>query len=1606
MSCKLPFRSSEANAKSWLRTQGVIDQYRNILDYPVFVEKNSELREAGERKYGIAGSPFQSESGTYAVPNEEYFTAIDFINDPSIEIGMNPYIEALYQKRLSTSIQDLSFDEQVRKKIDKALAVYSERKVTEIDFAASRSTTYPKSKMKSYIDQKERYLAQAVNRVYALKANQKTFKVKDPATFKRIGEDIKTLNKLIAQLKDEIIKLGGKKELSPTNIHSFVKSDLDRLDQIIANLTVENIKEAKDIISFLSHITDTSFDKIESIGHPFLDKSVIFDAAKDKILPQDIEDYFESLSRELKKRQDELAKFEKGLIEDLWTNNALVKGEPGLESMTHEDLMRAKKGLKDIHWWDNWMMDIGQNTFADNGLMSQLINANIEHAYWKEDGWAKNKIEEIDRLLPGVVAEMQKLGHNLGFMNIKGTSWNIFKQKYADGHETGNMIDKYSAEWYQDYKKAKALFKYKIGIARSTGNPLAIADVMEQRRKWFKDNTEFLNVTLMDEVFNDAEIMAKYPHLDRHQSTDKAKIAAQRAKIVGIIGERHYKKIVESQVRKVKEYDADRKNLIDDLITAAGVANEAALSFRDRQKIKEWDYSNSPFLAAEYMAAGGTFTAFPSLHPTFLYTTNVPKDGYYDPAFKEIEANPVLLEFYETAADTLGIIIDKLGYEASTKLSFNSLTFIEKSVVDILLDKDLNVTQKVSASFRKIIEQLKQLIGTKIEGAFDYAHRNPVTGKPDYKVNDSFIHRERRMIKKQREFTELEFMSAFNLPTMPDSARIKEVKLITGRNVKYFNDETVLSLISKYTGKIYTSTTELEADYGEIIPIGKIIETYAVHQVARQKSFDLPKVLKTYVYLAARYHAKVQMQPTIELLKEHFDKIKDVETNKTGEIKKKRRIFKKGEPEKEPENVLVGERTHAKHQMEFAFQSLVLGNEGIKEWGVISQKLPDAPREKNIMKRLLKKYVGAILTFDGKLLSDYEKDLKANAKRAIASPHLTAEDKAKLQKMIDELGENFAASRFLNMILQFIRFKGLSYNLSSNITNFLEGQIANRLSAGIYFPTEYLNSVTPADLIAVDSIGKLDKGVVPEKALVAKLFVKKLDLLQDASNELQKTSAKTGISGSERIRPMYGTMKAEQYNQTPVVAAIMRDTKITAPGEPDTDLLHALEPIKLGGEWTFRLKAPYNTPENIEAWEALEGDMFYKFKSRASEVISSVHGRGYNELKKMAAKSTMRGRAGLMFKTWLPTEIYKRFAVEQFNLATGKTFKGRYRSLSPTSGAMLGTAITMSLIGFSPLVFVGGLASLVGAHYYGVKTPLGLLEENLLYTKILAAKFAGIWLNPLSRLITKKNLEVHLLPDDSALKATLLSDKFTETDYYNLQNNLQEIAIMAAFMALMVMVKLALWDDDDDKEDTRRMAHNIFMNRLMQISSNATMFSVAPELWKNATEIPVIKLVNDSFETLKSFADALVGDDVVVGGINTGESDSFNKLSKLVLPNIMKDIVSGDILALGFASQATSQFEESPFDRLALSNETIAEKDTKENRAQYKRQLIDAAKSKDEKELKKIQKEVDKLFPTGAMKDKASKDKVKKLLKAQGLTNKQVGERMKILYSPKNKDND
>lgn len=106
MATSCDFKTAEASTKAWMRTNGLIDKFLNILDLKRFREKNTELSDRVRELYNIEERLFMEEGGgKKAVPNTKVFHQIDAAKD--VFYPENEYLREVEIKPVSDQmVQD------------------------------------------------------------------------------------------------------------------------------------------------------------------------------------------------------------------------------------------------------------------------------------------------------------------------------------------------------------------------------------------------------------------------------------------------------------------------------------------------------------------------------------------------------------------------------------------------------------------------------------------------------------------------------------------------------------------------------------------------------------------------------------------------------------------------------------------------------------------------------------------------------------------------------------------------------------------------------------------------------------------------------------------------------------------------------------------------------------------------------------------------------------------------------------------------------------------------------------------------------------------------------------------------------------------------------------------------------------------------------------------------------------------------------------------------------------------------------------------------------------------------------------------------------------
>lgn len=1574
--CDRKYKTAKANIKDYLMTKGIISNKSVGGFHDLRIKKSQidhfnavaiELKRIGLEEYGITPNYWIVRNGQYIMWNEGALKAVDRAN--GVERNDHVYEEYYYQQHqsfLAANAREELEQEAIKKGAKQK--VWQE-KMNHIDESGDSKVFSPAQEDPFFFESSDVFASQVdaqtagqdksqgLNRLIKLKqkllANAKAELAQINADLKEAKADANKHKELLRQrakvkayidgtedyrgLEEEIEDLKKIDTRSPELIAPYIKKELARLQTLVVSNRAEDMKEARDIIEFIKAMSN--FELNDAKSHPIYDYDEMFDEDKNFMLSEEITKPFIEWAAEATRLGSKLQKQEQQFIEDVFNNNENVRKMMGGKKLSYHDIILAQNGLRDAHWVDMMVMDITAGIFSHNGMLPQIAKKIVDDGLEIAFTWSKSVATRLDAMMPEVEAEIEKLDGGkyklsaLGIL-VKGFSYDWLKQVYKNGLQTGNMASKYSAEWYDTLSAMRAAFyankKSATRITDWADRLSAMRTAYEKRRTWLNKHTVMMDFTKIQSIVQDTELASLFSG----NTTTQQEMADYEKELIAMVGKRYYDKLVEEQKNLLKEYKIQRQEEIERLQAESGVAAGGTLYPAEAAALEIWEAIHNPFLTKEYMETGEPMdNLVREFYPEMMYNVYIPKkevDGkktdFYDSNYEKIEENETLMKFYDLALEATTRIKEQFDLDTQKTMLDTSVPFIEKSMMELLLDNgDMTFWQAISEVFRQFIDRIKMVWGVNIEDQFNYAKVNVITGQPEYFVNDQFIKKGQNQINENFLLNKTGFVQAYRALTKKHLSQFTKLTIL---NLTPKNAETMAQLLSPYIKGI-TGARLLELYPDKKIPAGKIVYAYSQHQVAQEKSFDLPKIIRHFSDMSAQYAARKTMLPMLELMKRHYEKIKAPATQNTDQAIVNAGIGNSGEDETQ----FNGYRTHANRQFDNWFRRVVLGDYGLKKhYGFLRHREEDDPNgtaEEDFLSKLFAKVLPG--KFDGKVMTYKDKALAAKIDTLLKTekdPKVVES----LEGLKNSLGRDASLSGFMENVLNFLRFKSLGFNVSSAVTNIVEGQIANTVMAQIgYFPAHYMDTISFGEIMHYDAMSKINPDRASKKIRKYKVLLDRWDILQDSRNELQKASAKSSFGGLSRLDPYYMQSKGEYYNQMPILAAVLRDTPIFDKDGNESNVGDAIEVLDNG---VIRLKDEFREgpvgQENIANWENADGKKYRDFKSRIKDIIKNTHG-DYDKTSGMMAKSSHTGLVVMMFKTWLPREFYKRFATEQDNILSGvKGFKGRYHSHSMATGLVLGAGIALVPFGVVGATAFGAVGAYLGRNH-GSKNLLSFTQEMLFLGKILLRKVLGFPINFTAKTLTGKKLfetDIDKLAPDG-LK-TFTKD-FTERDYANWKANVQEIAILLMFIGLLLLTKAMFWDDDDEEDSARRQAHNLFANRFIQLSSSIGQYSNPVESYQTMTNISLLKFLKDGMKLVGDLDKTLEGEGRLTTGPDVGEFRAVMQAKKVFLPNLVAHPFN-----LGFESHMQKQFIPVAVDSWFFSEEKKAKQAVSQIRAEAK----------------------------------------------------------------------
>lgn len=1281
------------------------------------------------------------------------------------------------------------------------------------------------------------------------------------------------------------------------------QNDIARVKYLSNSDNAENLAEAKEIIQFYKAAADFSLSP--NVENPLFHGYHIANEYNTSDIPESVKQAMKDIYTELEPVEMLINNKEQQSIMQNLNNLEQIRSNPNLVNkntgtITYNDIFYKQDGLRDLTLGEYYFYDPGTTFLRTNGVVPQTMQIMLENAYSDAHTYTKKTVESVDALLPRVTKVLRDMGYSSKvFGKNIGVDWDLFRAKDSNGLLRDGIVQRYSNDFLEAISNMKRDFSDKVRKALDPSvDPKIRASLLEnihkERDKWLKENTLVIDPRKI------AEISSQF-----NNGTFIDDNGAHTAELKALLGEQGYKEEIEKQISRIKNYETALEIEKEKLASVTGSAYLA--------KLQQFINRNSPYIAAENFYNGtyptrGVLVDYTNMQYSYMVPLN--KNNYYDKNFEKIESNQDLKDFHNLMMDVIEKIQENLTPELQSKLSTTSLPQLQKPLMEIFADPHLTLKAKMSAAYGRFLEFIRSLYSINPQSSVDNNLVDLITGKRLDQVNSTFLKGAK---------AEIERKTTFAIDTFKRAAGIS---LANKNKLEYsWNSLNVVDMNALEEILHPKQIIEMKNSPQQKFDIAKAIKDSVTNNVISDGSFDLPKIAKLFTTLTMEFSARNKVLPSLKLMMEHYKLIRNPNTSQQGN-KLINKITGKAS--------VKGERHNAINQIENWFNRVALGNFAKEnEFGMTKSTERDTLNKEE--KELKKKYEAIIKDLEDEIDGTTDSNTKSKL----------GKKKAYYESQIKLLGRKKSLSAFIDANFAFIRALGLGWNVSSQVTNLIEGQISNTTlgASGTYYSPQNLeraNNIVLGSILKNATFGKL----TTPGAKKASTIMHKFDVMQDATNELQKASNKNPLDNVNKIfAPFALISKVEYLNQTPVVIAILMDQKITDINGNESNVWDAMNP-------DGTLRTEFKTTENVENWENANGEAYKKFTATVGQAISFQHG-DYSKIRGMKASEDVLGKTILMFKRWATMWLQSRLAQPHVSLR-GKDYvlqKGRLRSHTKTTGAITGgiygatvmsgafTALGVALPALLPVaggaILGGYLAQKFGmnANNKGIyKQVLGVdtvLKETALTMKLIALKMVGIPLN----LMTGRQVIEHNKMFDGDKNANLA------VDARNFRTNVSEIAIQLSLLGMAAIVR-SMWGDDPEDEKK----YNLMSNRIGKLLKQTNMIFDITDMHSLMTDFAVIRYTQNILKFLQEFGKVFGTEDLEVmkSGPHKGELKVVKTFKSAFLPSLLRD---KDPLTFGFGTDMDKFYDFNTIAIVGKSKHGTEEEKAQEELSKIKKQL-------------------------------------------------------------------
>lgn len=1449
---------------------------------------------------------------------------------PALKFNFPKYLEDAYTEKFENEARQEE-EQKLREQGRAIVAEYNDLIGDEQEFDDLPMTTVApvnnnviQPNFKNYLEHKKKLLKnvdKTITRLYNDKRLHDSVEItKKIARFNFIKEalenDIKDYDKPIDRV--ELIK-------------DYFEKDIATINELLSNPTLDNVFLAKSMFEYLER-TKKSEAKEGDIfalkGKEEFDPEV-------QALIKDIESVLEDTKNKINDTVDDI------FLQLLEKNeNSLSKLYPGksLEEIKDELL----KNLQDINKIESLFFTQGTNLTSENNLIDQLIILEYKREKQKQNSKIQPIIQTINQAIPGIEAELKKLGKSFKFRNKDVYDYNWMYRK-TNGVADAQLISKFSKHWDDTIRSLNKRYNDDLREARYNKDWAEVERLLKNKFNDLNDKTEFVNFTLLHDIFTS-------PHYDEFKKGTAQEAQNYKDEIISKIGKEEYDRLIENQRNLLDKYQNEVQLIIQSKMEEEGVTHPKDLSDNARNSIENSIKRISPLSFIESYLSGKrgmvdiSYGTQMDEKPSYMkFNTNIPKaqnslgfnTGFFDEAFNEIENNPVMYDFWQKMRQGILLINENL-VDSDMKLKYNSILNFKEGITKESLNKSFKTQLKEGLTWENLKSFFKNIISAK-----------------QTRYNDSeyvqLAHQLKTIegeVKNEHDLLKTEVSNIVGTTLLPNT-------LVNWHALSLNQKDEII----KATG------AENEQDFLDKAGVGmkgvfkaSDLEVFSKIKVMDQQSLNLPAMIKGLLELSADHKARSESKNETNIYRMKSASILVAENGwhqRQGDIREdelKRQDFFY-------EKVILNknQKDHIGNVSKWVTTEL---NKGQFNGPLVGQHFYKnyTPTEKAIYNSATQR----MNQIDNEI-----QQTKSTSKLALLN-----EEKAALAQRIDLLGKDYMLSAIFDNVVNKLRVKtGLGYNVLAGLNNYKQGFITTLNRDGVFWQRGNIYAVQHfIDLGSTRFVNPSYK----KRWDTAKLFIEQLGIVETGTNELQKAEAEIK-NRAGWMQPMFITEKVEYRNQAKGILAMAMDVEVEHATEKNPDGTPAKYPLFNGTDFipyindngVLKLKPEFDTPENRSHFLAMDSKEISDWKLNVRAMNNSMNG-DYTKEGVTRIKGSLFTRPLMTFKTWIPEYIGARWKYKQKNILTGQEETGFMLSsllnkkTSVAASLMLATTGALGAVTASPIIIAGFIGS-IGLGYGYTRyiaarntTPQLLVDSTEPIAIVQQAMYFLKMINPVA---------LAEMPINTIFGKELIKPVEFKSEHNLSEQEKKDLRLMGRNMqqlALLMLVKLGiqafLRDNEDDEpkgekgseqraryeaqKARRAEGHKLYNFLENQITGtfNESSFGTDPAaIWKAGSEGGIESQLKN---IIKLGVGLLSPTDEIQKGPRQGQNKFGNAARSMFLPALFRGL-GQDTYAFGFESAMLNEWDKNEgFDGIFESDYKIDKQTAKEERNQKKEDLI------------------------------------------------------------------